>query len=291
MFWDKLDVVYVINLAHRKDRWDSITRHLSEFVPPTKIHRIEAILGVDIPGYGAPPWFGKRTGPARHRAGAAGAVLSHKRALEQAKREGYSNLLILEDDARFNDPLTGAKGDLIARFMLENPWDILYLGFIDGRREVARVHGDAETGFIERTCGMLTGHAYLVNKFAYDKLLRRLPEERNVWSWLAFHWAIDVWLRNWFAPFNRVYRCYPSIVDQAVNVSDIEGGTQNWYSGARPGGWILYESERRLERRIALLQITNPLYYSRKGGKRWLGARFLGYTPQKKPKRIHHHVT
>nr|VFK63604.1 MAG: Glycosyltransferase involved in LPS biosynthesis, GR25 family [Candidatus Kentron sp. UNK]VFK70866.1 MAG: Glycosyltransferase involved in LPS biosynthesis, GR25 family [Candidatus Kentron sp. UNK] len=284
MFWDKIDVVYVINLPHRKDRWDSVMEHLSEFVPASKIHRVEAILGTDIPGYGAPPWFGKRTGPARHRAGAAGAVLSHKKALEEARRMGYSNALILEDDARFNDPLTGAKGDLIARFMRsETPWDILYLGFINGRREVARVYGDADTGFIERLCGILTAHAYLVNGAAYDKLLKRLPDEGNVWSWLAFHWAIDVWLRNWFAPFNKVYRCYPCIVDQTGSFSDIEG-SENWFLGAGHD-WIVYKSEKRLERKIALLRITNPLYYFRKGGKRWLGARFLGYTPHKKPKR------
>nr|VFK15383.1 MAG: Glycosyltransferase involved in LPS biosynthesis, GR25 family [Candidatus Kentron sp. LFY] len=285
MFWDNIDAVYVINLEHRKDRWNSIREHLSGFVPADKIQRVDAIRGIDIPGYDKPPWFGKRTGSAPHRAGAAGAVLSHKKAIEQARRMGYSRVLILEDDARFNDPLTGDKGDLTIRFMMaENHWDILYLGFIDGRKEVARVCGDAETGFIERLCGILTAHAYLVNNVAYDKLLKKLPDEGNVWSWIAFHWAIDVWLRNWFAPFNRVYRFFPCVVDQAVNFSDIEGGIQDWYSNQQ-SDWVHYKNEKRLERKIALLKITNPIYYFRKGGKKWLGARFLGFLPRKAPKR------
>nr|VFJ46593.1 MAG: Glycosyltransferase involved in LPS biosynthesis, GR25 family [Candidatus Kentron sp. FW] len=285
MFWDKIDAVYIINLQHRKDRWDSIMERLSGFVPASKIQRIDAILGVELPGYGKPPWFRKRTGNnALHRAGAAGAVLSHKKALEQARQMGHSNVLILEDDAGFNDHLLGNRGNLIADFITENQWDILYLGFIEGQREVARVCGDADTGFIERTCGLLTGHAYLVNSTAYDKFLKNLPDEHNVWSWIAFHWAIDVWLRNWFAPFNKVYRCYPCVIDQAVNISDIEGGVQDWYSGTEPE-WILYENEKRLERKIAFLKIINPIYYTRKGGKRWLGARFLGYLPKKPPKR------
>nr|VFK65586.1 MAG: hypothetical protein BECKTUN1418D_GA0071000_13521 [Candidatus Kentron sp. TUN] len=132
---------------------------------------------------------------------------------------------------------------------------------------------------------MLTGHAYLVNRIAYDKLLKNLPDERNVWSWIAFHWAIDVWFRNWFAPFNKVYRFYPCVVDQVVNVSDIEGSMQDWYSSLKSKPqWVLYKNERLLERKIAFLKIINPIYYTRKGGKRWLGARFLGFLPREKPK-------
>lgn len=76
--WDFIDKVIYINLNRRKDRRLYLSRELKKLgIPKDKIFRLEAIEY--SPGY-------------------IGCAMSHLHALHMADKEGWKNVLILEDD-------------------------------------------------------------------------------------------------------------------------------------------------------------------------------------------------
>jgi GR25 family glycosyltransferase involved in LPS biosynthesis len=81
---DHIDIVYFINLDHRKDRLEQITGVLHDLeVPPEKIHRIPAVYE---------PTFGT-----------LGCAKSHMNALEHFIHSGLQTCIILEDDFLYED--------------------------------------------------------------------------------------------------------------------------------------------------------------------------------------------
>jgi GR25 family glycosyltransferase involved in LPS biosynthesis len=81
---DHIDIIYFINLDHRKDRLEQITAVLHDLeVPPEKIHRISAVYE---------PTFGT-----------LGCAKSHINALEHFIRSGLQTCIVLEDDFVYED--------------------------------------------------------------------------------------------------------------------------------------------------------------------------------------------
>jgi hypothetical protein len=107
--------VVVINLARRAERLERFYAGLGDW-PFARPERFEAADGasVSIPA----AW--------QHGAGAWGCMLSHRRVLTDALREGVSSILVMEDDAA---PVEGFA-ELVAEFLERVPsdWDGLMLG-------------------------------------------------------------------------------------------------------------------------------------------------------------------
>jgi GR25 family glycosyltransferase involved in LPS biosynthesis len=79
---DKIDKIFIINLAERQDRWIDIMEEMEEFqVPLDRIERFNAI---------------------KHEKGYMGCTMSHLSCLKIAKERRYNNVLILEDDFSFH---------------------------------------------------------------------------------------------------------------------------------------------------------------------------------------------
>ena len=76
---DYISNVVFINLDSRKDRREQIEAELKPVFPPERIHRIAAIKDEEN-GY-------------------RGSIKSHILAVELAKKNGWPNVLVLEDDA------------------------------------------------------------------------------------------------------------------------------------------------------------------------------------------------
>ena len=112
-FWDQIDAILVINLKHRNDRWEKLLSELKVFGVDKKAVRIEAIDGKKLPGYNQKPWFTKKTheNVDKMKAGSAGCCLSHRKAIEFAKAQGYKRILLMEDDARFKEEFNEAADD------------------------------------------------------------------------------------------------------------------------------------------------------------------------------------
>ena len=215
------DGILVINLDHRPERLDHFAKMAEDCPWLAGWQRLPAVAGVDLPGFGRPPWF---RGRARDKgwAGRAGCTLSHRKALELAKNMGWDRVLILEDDVEIN----ASFGDRIQECLdhLDAPaadWQVCYLGSSKRTgpcRHLARL---ADGRGIYRIFGCSGTFAYLVRREAYDAILAQLPNEHNVWPWVSRHRAIDRWfVRNLPGSF-RVWSVLPNLIGHYTSFSDV----------------------------------------------------------------------
>lgn len=223
-WWDALDAVVFINMDSRPDRMRAFMQHTGKYIPEGKLHRVSAVVGTGIKGYGEAPWFSENTGERSSAwAGTAGCALSHRRALEMAQQQGWRNVLILEDDATYLPSEATEKLLPEAIAMLRGPI-MFYLGF---NRPVPYGHKviERDGAALWKVEGALATHAYMVTQEIYPILLASLPQEENVWEWIAVHRAVDTFYRNVVARMAgcRVYALFPVVFHQGVSLSDIAG--------------------------------------------------------------------
>lgn len=261
--WNCIDAALVINMDRSVDRWQSFQRSVEGLIPPDRLHRISAVPGVELPGYGEKPWFRKRTeSKARQWAGVAGCAASHRRAIAFAKQQGYRRVLILEDDAEFS-PAWQQGQSFVAESLasLTGPF-LFYLGY-----HKPNPHGvqlAAQQNFsLWRTEGVLAAHAYIVSSELYDVLLDMSPVGRDAWAWIARYRAYDTMLKDFISSRREVntYLVYPSLIIQSGAVSSIStrAGELDYMLCRRPP--LPLTPTRRLTSPLRFLKIrTNSLY-------------------------------
>lgn len=214
--------VCVINLDHRHDRWEEFQSAMTSHLAPLEVHRISAVEGVGLPGFGEPPYFRGRARDCTWAA-RAGCTLSHRAALLHARDAGWSRVLILEDDIHLPQP--PARDMLVALHeVLGKPGtDICYLGFTDPVppfRELARL---GSSHALHQVFGCNTAQAYLVSRHAMDCILALLPEPQDIWRWLTRHRAVDRFYYRNLSPLLTVTAVSPAIIEQKPGFSDIIG--------------------------------------------------------------------
>jgi glycosyl transferase family 25 len=217
--WELIDGAVVINLDHRTDRWAQFQQATCNIVPAEKLQRLAARLGRDIPGFGERPWFrgGKRDAVWAAR---AGCTISHRNALAHARALGWQTVLIFEDDAMF----TPEWADVIAPLgaaLQDCDWEVCYLGFTDAwwpRRKLASL---GSRHALYQIHGCTTGHAYVVRARARDWMLAQMPEEANLWPWVARHRISDRWFQRYLGLHFPVVCVSPELVVQTGGFSDI----------------------------------------------------------------------
>ncbi len=229
-FWDAVDAVCIINLAHRGDRLEKILRQLADCgAPPEKIHRIDAVWGKKLPDFGKHPLFKNCTeDEALFWGGRAGCLLSQRSCIAWAREHKCKRVLVLEDDAEFVHNLQGDVGAMLAETALHGPeWDLFFLGmtpYFDRAQPVASAATPEGNVHVARIMGPLCAHCYLVHERAYDNMLSLLPTENRIWRWLAFHLSYDSWIANEYGREAEqvVLGCYPNLCIQGEFYSDIE---------------------------------------------------------------------
>ncbi len=215
------DGVLVINLDHRPERLERFAAMAEGHPQLAGWERVAAVNGVDLPGYGAAPWFrgGKRD---KCWAGRAGCTLSHRNAIARAKAAGWRSVLILEDDALPGPEFSADVEDFIRSGGGKTPpWEVCYLGWSQqagpAHEWAALPHGRS----LCRVDGCFGTFAYQVKQEAYDWILARLPTVDTVWPWIARYRAVDRWYaRN----LSRRFRCCalsPSLIGHYESFSDI----------------------------------------------------------------------
>jgi GR25 family glycosyltransferase involved in LPS biosynthesis len=239
--WDLVDAVLLINLDLREDRWEHFLTVSAGIIPPEKLHRIPAVLGKALPGYGIKPWFHGRkrdlTWAAR-----AGCTLSHRRALALAQSNGWQTVLILEDDVAMDASCCGlfpAIAESLTRH--DNAWHICYLGFTDPVapcRVLQQIDGSHQ---LFEIAGCSTTHAYLIKPQARAWILAQLPDESAIWRWLSRHRAIDRWYKTTLSRHFRITCISPAVLNQQAGFSDI-AQRQSDYLGS--GGHLIHVPER-----------------------------------------------
>lgn len=216
-----VDGVVVINLDARPDRLERFRAQAATVAALRGWVRIPAVRGIDLPGYGQPPWFRGRSRD-KSWAGRAGCVLSHRKAIEHARREGWRRVLILEDDVEFGaelaDFLAAHGGTLLAAAAT---WDVCYLGFTQPVTPIRLLRRFPGAGAHYAVHGCYTTHAYILQDTTYAWLLERLPTQERIWAWLSRHRAVDRWYIRHLSRRFRVTALSPTLIGQFSDFSDI----------------------------------------------------------------------
>lgn len=215
------DGVLVINLEQRPERLE----HFEIMARPISVlngwERIPAVNGVDIPGYGKPPWFRNRQRD-KCWAGRAGCTLSHRKAIEHARDMGWNSVLILEDDIQLGESFeTGVMDFIRTTHACAKPWHACFLGFSQQVGPCIKLHDlDASTA-VYQIFGCTGTFAYLLKRESFDWLLANLPTAETIWHWVSRHRAIDRWYaRNLSGQFT-VHAVSPNLIGHYSSFSDI----------------------------------------------------------------------
>lgn len=234
----------VINLDQRPERLEYFRKTAASMPALSGWQRLPGIFGIGLPGFGEHPWFrgGKRD---KQWAGRAGCILSHRNAIRRAQDENWDSVLILEDDTMFSGDF-----EQVLRAVESRPdWDICYLGFnypeppygpseeIVPGREFVRVYGTS------------TAHAYILRKTTFQWILDQLPEEKDIWDWVAQFRAIDRWYARNLSRRFKVFVVSPGAVGQRNDFSDIG---QRLGADDREDGFFQPLPPRRLEEKAFL---------------------------------------
>jgi glycosyl transferase family 25 len=107
--WESIDQIFVINLAERLDRYDSVLRELASAKAP--LNRLTRV-----------PAFTKDPSDTSQNGGTVGCLRSHIEVLRRAETAGYRHILVLEDDFCFTSDLAAHLTDLGAFFQRDYPY-------------------------------------------------------------------------------------------------------------------------------------------------------------------------
>lgn len=196
-----IDHIFVINLDRRTDRMATIDAHLQSY--GLKYERFSAI---ETPGQGI-----------------VGCGLSHMAVLRLAKKRGYKNVLILEDDFEFLVTKTELENYLDGLFTHSPPieFDVCMLSYNLHRSQVC------PNLPIELSLGKVvyaqTASGYIVNAHYYDTIIKLYEWAIPLLKETGQHWiyANDVIWRqlqehdNWLYFQTRLGRQTPGYSDNA----------------------------------------------------------------------------
>ena len=227
-----VDFKVLINLEDRTDRLEEIKKEFDK-VGLVDVHHFPAI---------------------KHNIGISGCTRSHYEIVRMAKKEGYKNILIFEDDVYFVDDKKLFREKIEACFLQIKKNnikpDMLYLGgFLttppDGwtssgdfswDRSKMSYHTKIDDNLFELG-GCKTTHAYIIFESIYDKIIDGLGDtdwdDMSVWRGNNRK-SIDFWYlsqlhHGGYLENNNIenrdikpYGIYPSLAGQKESFSDIQ---------------------------------------------------------------------
>jgi GR25 family glycosyltransferase involved in LPS biosynthesis len=136
-------------------------------------------------------------------------TISHLNILLRAKMMGYRNVLILEDDALFDDNILEELGKCVDE-LKNKEWDMFYLG-------CNPLEYYKETENLGRVLSATTTHAYAINKRMYEHIL-------NNAEFFKYYPCIDGYYSNLGKnQDNKIYLSLKNLIIQREDFSDIEG--------------------------------------------------------------------
>lgn len=188
---DYFDRVAVINLDRRTDR-------MAQFESQTKD------LGIDFVRYSAvdAQAFGID--------GARACAASHRQVLADAVADGVERLFIFEDDAEFKPEFNTKFSEFVE--VLPDDWQMLYLGSWPYSVKDIGIEG------LQQTFGNITTHAYGAKREIFEALIEACDNYQH---------PVDV-AYGLLHEHLITYIIHPSIVTQAIGISDIRKGLVNY---------------------------------------------------------------
>ena len=195
---DYFDHIYCINLNHRVDRWGDCVKQFDKY--DIEVERFSAVNGNEV----IPNGVGKLL------PGEVGVIRSNYNVIQDAKNNGYKNIVIFEDDVVLCE-------DFNERFDLHyvnvpNDWRFLYMG---GNHVGGLSLVNNKVSKINHTYAI---HAICIHEELYEPILGLLLEEQV---------QVDVT----YSQLQKLYPSYvfrPHLAWQKDGHSDIQGGYQNY---------------------------------------------------------------
>ena len=203
--YDKIDIIYYINLDHRTDRNTSFLNEINKIKFPTnKIKRISAI---------------------KHDRGEIGCSQSHIKILKEFISSDYNNCIIFEDDFIFNHNQDIVKNIFQQLFDNKIDYDIVMLsGYIQKYKYT-------DKQFLLKVDNGQTTSGYLLSKKFAKELLNNFIEGEQL---LRTHnksyytiYAIDQYWKK-IQENNNWYIFNPALGKQGESYSDIEKVITNY---------------------------------------------------------------
>jgi glycosyl transferase family 25 len=156
--------------------------------------------------------------------GAIGCSLSHLRILENAQRNNYEHILILEDDIVFTNPSLFIQQ--FNKFInTHNDADVVLFA---GNNVKPATEVD-ETCVLVNACQTTTG--YLVFRHYYEKLIENFKtgiEQLIRYPYMHVEFALDQYWKR--LQTDKWYLIIPLTVTQEVGYSDVEKRNINYHS-------------------------------------------------------------
>ena len=162
------DGIFCLNVEAEAARWENIQGRFQTLGIEWRVERFQAVVTPDN----------------HHR----GCALSFRGMIAEARRRGYANVLIFEDDAVFLDTTLDVVRQVVADVPPE--WDLLYLGACVHSARFPFIDGNT---VLQQSGGVTCTHAIAVNQSAYDRFLDDVPggDEPAFEEWMRRYGAVD----------------------------------------------------------------------------------------------------
>jgi hypothetical protein len=179
------DAIYCINLDRQPERWEATRERLRKLGMARGIRRLAA---ADTPLYPL-----------------AGKVLSHRRAVAEAKLEGLEHVLVFEDDVRFSEDAAEVLRKAVEELEWRE-WDLFLLG---GYRSANSRQNSAGCRPLPLSGPPPHTHAIAYRHTMYDEILRNVPDNAtDAALWLARNFSLG----DFYASLNCATFCaFPAI--------------------------------------------------------------------------------
>lgn len=211
--------IFVINLRHRPDRLEKTKERL----------KLAGINNYEIFNAYNGEILGPLTDaniPVRRTGGYLGCLLSHLDIIWQAKKNGWPNVLILEDDIKIYNQIIPAFNKIAQDLENYHPdWDIFYPGhasfdgYYDFNKDSEMIYTPTIKKFEHSVVPATQAwalHSYAIRDKFYDTILNYYNQ--------GFYLEIDRWLLDQIQNKNRdkykVVVAYPQLFIQEENFSD-----------------------------------------------------------------------
>lgn len=200
---DLFDKTYCINLERRQDRWEECVEEFTKH----NLFPIERFLATDGKTLNMPQFPLKP--------GEIGLINTIVRLLQQAIKDNYDSVLILEDDVVFTPEINTIYEDF--KYVPEN-WDMIYFG--GNHNFHNKGHFPQPIQINEKIIKLQ--HTYTTHSIGIKKHMFKV-----VIDFLSLNKPLDVSYCDLQKKYN-IYSFYPSVAKQRVSFSDIQGGITNY---------------------------------------------------------------
>ena len=183
--------ILVINLDHRKDKWEQIQKDFKDW--PVKLERVSAI---------------------KHTIGWKGCYLSHLKCVKIAKERNYPWVLYLEDDCMLTPGAKQRFTKLLPFLWYARPhWDF-FMGGLTGVTGCGLIN-EEETLYMARGFG---AHFCLIHSNTYDRIFDIMDIEPDEPCDSLYRSSMRLWIT------------VPFIAKQYAGYSDISDNHKDSYS-------------------------------------------------------------